>query len=47
MELKNGDICISIPENFERVPGYYDRIYEAKEDFNRKYSGYSNYNSIY
>ena len=35
MELKNGEIYMSIPENFERAPGVYDRIYEAKENFNR------------
>lgn len=35
MELKNGEIYMSIPENFERASGVYDRIYEAKENFNR------------
>lgn len=35
MELKNGEIYMSIPENFERAPGIYDRIYEAKDNFNR------------
>lgn len=35
MQLKNGDIYMSIPENFERAPGIYDRIYEAKSEFNR------------
>ena len=35
MQLRNGDIYMSIPENFERVPGIYDRIYETKSDFER------------
>ena len=33
MNLKNGDIYMSIPENFERASGIYDIIYEAKSDF--------------
>lgn len=35
MQLKNGDIYMSIPENFEHASGIYDRIYEAKSNFNR------------
>ena len=35
MQLKNGDIYMSIPENFEHTSGIYDRINEAKSDFNR------------
>lgn len=34
--LRNGDIYMSIPENFERAPGIYDRIYQAKDDFSRE-----------
>lgn len=35
MQLKNGDIYMSIPENFERDSGIYDIIYEAKSNFER------------
>ena len=35
MQLRNGDIYMSIPENFERAPGIYDRIYETKSNFKR------------
>ncbi len=35
MQLRNGDIYMSIPENFERAPGIYDRIYETKSNFER------------
>lgn len=33
MQLRNGDIYMSIPENFERAPGTYDKIYETKNEF--------------
>lgn len=36
MQLKNGEIYMSIPENFERDSGVYDRIYETKSNFNRE-----------
>lgn len=35
MQLKNGDIYMSIPKNFEHASGIYDKIYEAKSNFNR------------
>ncbi|WP_297132629.1 sensor histidine kinase [Terrisporobacter sp.] len=36
MQLRNGDIYMSIPKDFEQAPGIYDRIYEMKNDFNRE-----------
>ncbi|MCC3870166.1 sensor histidine kinase [Terrisporobacter mayombei] len=35
MQLRNGDIYMSIPENFEHASGIHDKICEAKSDFNR------------
>jgi len=35
MQLKNGEIYMSIPKNFEHASGVYDRIYETKSNFNR------------
>ena len=34
MQLKNGEIYMSIPKNFEKVSGIYDKVYEAKSNFN-------------
>ena len=36
MQLRNGDIYMSIPKDFEQAPGIYDKIYEMKNDFNRE-----------
>lgn len=36
MQLRNGDIYMSIPKDFEQAPGIYDKIYETKNDFNRE-----------
>ena len=35
MQLKNGDIYMSIPKNFEQATRIYDKIYLAKVDFRR------------
>ena len=34
MQLKNSEIYMSIPKNFEKVSGIYDKVYEAKSNFN-------------
>lgn len=35
VQLKNSEICMSIPKNFQKDTSSYDDIYMAKENFNR------------